>query len=163
MKFFLKLSFLSPFFFISVCSHDFIGEFSTSYRELSRGQSQFNVYEVSFSCMYRNVSVFKFKTEAPMETSVQVLQCVLVVFFCLEPFCWSLTCVWCHDTKNVISSNPRTFTAFSMHNFVLQKIHWTLNNVNSKKEKQLYRTESVNVLPSILLIVLQDITLVTLC
>lgn len=26
--------------------HDFIGEFSTSYRELSRGQSQFNVYEV---------------------------------------------------------------------------------------------------------------------
>ncbi|CAB1347369.1 unnamed protein product, partial [Coregonus sp. 'balchen'] len=26
-------------------SHDFIGEFSTSYRELSRGQSQFNVYE----------------------------------------------------------------------------------------------------------------------
>lgn len=31
----------------SFCSHDFIGEFSTSYRELSRGQSQFNVYEVS--------------------------------------------------------------------------------------------------------------------
>uniref|UniRef100_A0A3Q2NT84 Copine 8 n=1 Tax=Fundulus heteroclitus TaxID=8078 RepID=A0A3Q2NT84_FUNHE len=28
-------------------SHDFIGEFSTSYRELSLGQSQFNVYEVS--------------------------------------------------------------------------------------------------------------------
>uniref|UniRef100_A0A3B3VLI2 Copine-8 n=2 Tax=Poecilia TaxID=8080 RepID=A0A3B3VLI2_9TELE len=27
-------------------SHDFIGEFSTSYRELSIGQSQFNVYEV---------------------------------------------------------------------------------------------------------------------
>uniref|UniRef100_A0A673IFI8 Copine-8-like n=1 Tax=Sinocyclocheilus rhinocerous TaxID=307959 RepID=A0A673IFI8_9TELE len=27
-------------------SHDFIGEFSTSYRELSRGQSQFNMYEV---------------------------------------------------------------------------------------------------------------------
>lgn len=78
---FLKLSFLSPFFFISVCSHDFIGEFSTSYRELSRGQSQFNVYEVSFSCMYRNVSVFKFKAEAPMETSVQVLQCVFLGFF----------------------------------------------------------------------------------
>lgn len=72
---FLKLSFFSPFFFISVCSHDFIGEFSTSYRELSRGQSQFNVYEVSFSCMYRNVSVFKFRAEAPTETSVQVLQC----------------------------------------------------------------------------------------
>lgn len=33
-------------------SHDFIGEFTTSYRELARGQSQFNVYEVSdfFSC-----------------------------------------------------------------------------------------------------------------
>ncbi|KAL2090604.1 hypothetical protein ACEWY4_012867 [Coilia grayii] len=28
-----------------VC-HDFIGEFTTSYREISRGQSQFNVYEV---------------------------------------------------------------------------------------------------------------------
>uniref|UniRef100_A0A671LL07 Copine-5-like n=1 Tax=Sinocyclocheilus anshuiensis TaxID=1608454 RepID=A0A671LL07_9TELE len=28
-------------------SHDFIGEFTTSYRELSRGQSQFNVFEVS--------------------------------------------------------------------------------------------------------------------
>ncbi|XP_052329915.1 copine-9-like isoform X1 [Oncorhynchus keta] len=27
-------------------SHDFIGEFTTSYREFSRGQSQFNVYEV---------------------------------------------------------------------------------------------------------------------
>ncbi|XP_018102043.1 copine-5 isoform X2 [Xenopus laevis] len=27
-------------------SHDFIGEFSTSYRELSKGQSQFNIYEV---------------------------------------------------------------------------------------------------------------------
>ncbi|XP_069765171.1 copine-8 isoform X3 [Narcine bancroftii] len=27
-------------------SHDFIGEFTTNYRELSRGQSQFNVYEV---------------------------------------------------------------------------------------------------------------------
>ncbi|XP_041966279.1 copine-8 isoform X2 [Alosa sapidissima] len=26
--------------------HDYIGEFSTSYRELSKGQSQFNVYEV---------------------------------------------------------------------------------------------------------------------
>ncbi|XP_078276856.1 copine-5-like isoform X5 [Rhinoraja longicauda] len=26
-------------------SHDFIGEFTTSYRELARGQSQFNVYE----------------------------------------------------------------------------------------------------------------------
>ncbi|RMB99529.1 hypothetical protein DUI87_24266 [Hirundo rustica rustica] len=28
-------------------SHDFIGEFTTSYRELARGQSHFNVYEVT--------------------------------------------------------------------------------------------------------------------
>uniref|UniRef100_A0A670YLC5 C2 domain-containing protein n=1 Tax=Pseudonaja textilis TaxID=8673 RepID=A0A670YLC5_PSETE len=28
-------------------SHDFIGEFTTSYRELARGQSQFNVYELA--------------------------------------------------------------------------------------------------------------------
>eukprot|EP00075_Anas_platyrhynchos_P025421 XP_027314674.1 copine-8 isoform X1 [Anas platyrhynchos] len=38
-------------------SHDFIGEFTTSYRELSRGQSQFNVYEVSilsiFTCFQK--------------------------------------------------------------------------------------------------------------
>uniref|UniRef100_A0A8C9RJP7 Copine 8 n=1 Tax=Scleropages formosus TaxID=113540 RepID=A0A8C9RJP7_SCLFO len=32
-------------------SHDFIGEFTTSYRELSRGQSQFNVYEVSVTLL----------------------------------------------------------------------------------------------------------------
>lgn len=31
------------------CSHDFIGEFTTSYRELARGQSQFNIYEVRLS------------------------------------------------------------------------------------------------------------------
>uniref|UniRef100_A0A8D0CSR1 Copine 8 n=1 Tax=Sander lucioperca TaxID=283035 RepID=A0A8D0CSR1_SANLU len=37
-------------------SHDFIGEFSTSYRELSRGQSQFNVYEVNL-CVYLCVSL----------------------------------------------------------------------------------------------------------
>lgn len=42
----------------SLCSHDFIGEFSTSYRELSRGQSQFNVYEVSLrGCVYLCVSL----------------------------------------------------------------------------------------------------------
>lgn len=38
--------------FIPFPSHDFIGDFTTSYRELARGQSQFNVYEVS------NASVF---------------------------------------------------------------------------------------------------------
>uniref|UniRef100_A0A674NBS0 Copine family member 9 n=1 Tax=Takifugu rubripes TaxID=31033 RepID=A0A674NBS0_TAKRU len=31
---------------IRTSDHDFIGEFTTSYRELSRGQNQFNVYEV---------------------------------------------------------------------------------------------------------------------
>ena len=30
----------------SHCSHDFIGEFTTSYRELSKAQNQFTVYEV---------------------------------------------------------------------------------------------------------------------
>lgn len=41
-----------------LCSHDFIGEFSTSYRELSRGQSQFNVYEVSVcECVFLCVSL----------------------------------------------------------------------------------------------------------
>lgn len=34
--------FLSLYF-----SHDFIGEFTTSYKELCRGQNQLNVYEVS--------------------------------------------------------------------------------------------------------------------
>uniref|UniRef100_A0A8C1RC65 Copine 8 n=1 Tax=Cyprinus carpio TaxID=7962 RepID=A0A8C1RC65_CYPCA len=52
--------------------HDFIGEFSTSYRELSRGQSQFNVYEVilfysfvsqsSLTCtFFRKSYTFSFK------------------------------------------------------------------------------------------------------
>lgn len=33
------------------CSHDFIGEFTTSYRELARGQSQFNIYEVRWALL----------------------------------------------------------------------------------------------------------------
>uniref|UniRef100_A0A3B4U179 Copine family member 9 n=1 Tax=Seriola dumerili TaxID=41447 RepID=A0A3B4U179_SERDU len=41
-------------------SHDFIGEFTTSYRELSRGQSQFNVYEVKSSV----VTLLSFKAES---------------------------------------------------------------------------------------------------
>lgn len=45
------LSVFLPFhrcFFAFICrSHDFIGDYTTSYRELARGQSQFNVYEVS--------------------------------------------------------------------------------------------------------------------
>lgn len=40
------LLFLSSY---SSFSHDFIGDFTTSYRELARGQSQFNVYEVGNS------------------------------------------------------------------------------------------------------------------
>lgn len=43
----------SLLFFICPCSHDYIGEFSTSYRELSIGQSQFNIYEVSLNvCLW---------------------------------------------------------------------------------------------------------------
>uniref|UniRef100_A0A6Q2XF73 C2 domain-containing protein n=1 Tax=Esox lucius TaxID=8010 RepID=A0A6Q2XF73_ESOLU len=52
-------------------SHDFIGEFTTSYRDLSRGQSQFNVYEVSKDEGQRGLSVdvflfspfFSFRTQ----------------------------------------------------------------------------------------------------
>lgn len=50
----LIFSFLVAFSLTSVylhlpsgfCSHDFIGEFTTSYKELCRGQGQSNVYEV---------------------------------------------------------------------------------------------------------------------
>lgn len=38
--------------FVPSPSHDFIGDFTTSYRELARGQSQFNVYEVSNSRLF---------------------------------------------------------------------------------------------------------------
>uniref|UniRef100_A0AAR2K9Q6 C2 domain-containing protein n=1 Tax=Pygocentrus nattereri TaxID=42514 RepID=A0AAR2K9Q6_PYGNA len=44
-------------------SHDFIGEFTTSYRELARGQSQFNVYEVS--CLQTpQVTLLSFSVES---------------------------------------------------------------------------------------------------
>lgn len=44
----LYLNYLYVMHFMSrFCSHDFIGEFTTSYKELCRGQSQLNVYEVS--------------------------------------------------------------------------------------------------------------------
>lgn len=33
-------------------SHDFIGEFTTSYKELCRGQSQLNVFEVIVSLRF---------------------------------------------------------------------------------------------------------------
>uniref|UniRef100_A0A669E5N9 Copine family member 9 n=1 Tax=Oreochromis niloticus TaxID=8128 RepID=A0A669E5N9_ORENI len=42
-------------------SHDFIGEFTTSYRELSRGQNQFNVYEVRHGM---EVTLLSFKVES---------------------------------------------------------------------------------------------------
>uniref|UniRef100_A0A3B3U9C3 Copine family member 9 n=1 Tax=Poecilia latipinna TaxID=48699 RepID=A0A3B3U9C3_9TELE len=52
-------------------SHDFIGEFTTSYRELSRGQNQFNVYEVKNMCFYflsiqhcLSVTLLSFKVES---------------------------------------------------------------------------------------------------
>uniref|UniRef100_A0A9J8A7N9 Copine Va n=2 Tax=Cyprinus carpio TaxID=7962 RepID=A0A9J8A7N9_CYPCA len=56
-------------------SHDFIGEFTTSYRELSRGQSQFNVYEMWFvlicwckpsvlCCSITQVTLLSFLVEA---------------------------------------------------------------------------------------------------
>uniref|UniRef100_A0A4W3HQ39 Copine 8 n=1 Tax=Callorhinchus milii TaxID=7868 RepID=A0A4W3HQ39_CALMI len=40
-------------------SHDFIGEFTTSYRELSRGQSQFNVYEVRICFLMQSTTTEK--------------------------------------------------------------------------------------------------------
>uniref|UniRef100_A0A8D2LKK9 Copine family member 9 n=1 Tax=Varanus komodoensis TaxID=61221 RepID=A0A8D2LKK9_VARKO len=46
-------------------SHDFIGEFATSYRELSRAQSQFTVYEVSlFSMVVLNVTLLSFAVQS---------------------------------------------------------------------------------------------------
>uniref|UniRef100_A0A8C8F6Q8 C2 domain-containing protein n=1 Tax=Oncorhynchus tshawytscha TaxID=74940 RepID=A0A8C8F6Q8_ONCTS len=53
-------------------SHDFIGEFTTSYRDFSRGQNQFNVYEVSHICLFifssiqciRKVTLLSFKVES---------------------------------------------------------------------------------------------------
>lgn len=47
-----------------VCSHDFIGEFTTSYRELSRGQSQFNVYEVEARCHFLSSRFCMFVTNS---------------------------------------------------------------------------------------------------
>uniref|UniRef100_A0A8C3RBQ7 Copine 5 n=1 Tax=Cyanoderma ruficeps TaxID=181631 RepID=A0A8C3RBQ7_9PASS len=43
--------------------HDFIGEFTTSYRELARGQSHFNVYEV-WGPMSPQVTLLSFAVEA---------------------------------------------------------------------------------------------------
>uniref|UniRef100_A0AAQ4P5Z0 Copine Vb n=1 Tax=Gasterosteus aculeatus aculeatus TaxID=481459 RepID=A0AAQ4P5Z0_GASAC len=45
-------------------SHDFIGDYTTSYRELARGQSQFNVYEVSSPCLHFQVTLLSFSVES---------------------------------------------------------------------------------------------------
>uniref|UniRef100_A0A3B3ZZM6 C2 domain-containing protein n=1 Tax=Periophthalmus magnuspinnatus TaxID=409849 RepID=A0A3B3ZZM6_9GOBI len=48
-------------------SHDFIGDFTTSYRELARGQSQFNVYEVNemfLFCCFFQVTLLSFSVES---------------------------------------------------------------------------------------------------
>uniref|UniRef100_A0A8C7RKY3 Copine Vb n=1 Tax=Oncorhynchus mykiss TaxID=8022 RepID=A0A8C7RKY3_ONCMY len=52
-------------------SHDFIGEFTTSYRELARGQSQFNVYEVSCFCLcfLSQVTLLSFSVESECNPS----------------------------------------------------------------------------------------------
>uniref|UniRef100_A0A3Q2XRV7 Copine Vb n=1 Tax=Hippocampus comes TaxID=109280 RepID=A0A3Q2XRV7_HIPCM len=61
--------------------HDFIGDFTTSYRELARGQSQFNVYEVIrlffFRCI---VTLLSFSVESEF-TFLDYIKggCVLVV------------------------------------------------------------------------------------
>lgn len=44
-------------------SHDFIGEFTTSYKELCRGQSQLNVYEVSADKRLQPATLFSPKAE----------------------------------------------------------------------------------------------------
>uniref|UniRef100_A0AAZ3PME4 C2 domain-containing protein n=1 Tax=Oncorhynchus tshawytscha TaxID=74940 RepID=A0AAZ3PME4_ONCTS len=49
-------------------SHDFIGEFTTSYRELARGQSQFNVYEVTLFS-FLTVTLLSFSVESECNPS----------------------------------------------------------------------------------------------
>uniref|UniRef100_A0A8D3BB51 Copine Va n=1 Tax=Scophthalmus maximus TaxID=52904 RepID=A0A8D3BB51_SCOMX len=54
-------------------SHDFIGEFTTSYKELCRGQSQLNVFEVINSGNYLNLNSF-ISNSKPM---------ILIVLVCI--------------------------------------------------------------------------------
>ncbi|GAB1300812.1 Copine-5 [Apodemus speciosus] len=49
-------------------SHDFIGEFTTSYRELARGQSQFNIYEM-VTTTYRPYQMSRVKGVTPVVIS----------------------------------------------------------------------------------------------
>uniref|UniRef100_A0AAX7ULI0 C2 domain-containing protein n=1 Tax=Astatotilapia calliptera TaxID=8154 RepID=A0AAX7ULI0_ASTCA len=54
-------------------SHDFIGEFTTSYRELSRGQNQFNVYEVRHNMEMVTLLSFKVESEYTFPTSLHYM------------------------------------------------------------------------------------------
>uniref|UniRef100_A0AAQ5YUQ7 C2 domain-containing protein n=1 Tax=Amphiprion ocellaris TaxID=80972 RepID=A0AAQ5YUQ7_AMPOC len=53
--------------------HDFIGEFTTSYRELSRGQNQFNVYEVRHNLEVVTLLSFKVESEYTFPTSLHYM------------------------------------------------------------------------------------------
>lgn len=68
------------------CSHDFIGEFTTSYRELARGQSHFNVYEVrGEGCMGGGV------LQPPVGVTVPLLHSQGLrspESLCCTPVCW---------------------------------------------------------------------------
>lgn len=81
-------SFFSTWFFFSIYiltdvfvdapSHDFIGDFTTSYRELARGQSQFNVYEVSGS--HFNTHCASHHISATGDVSVSDISIVLMLW-----------------------------------------------------------------------------------
>lgn len=74
-KFNQKFSMLTDVFVcVFLNSHDFIGEFSTSYRELSRGQSQFNVYEVS--CQEHSLKCFLTKDATFLKMWQLLFYCV---------------------------------------------------------------------------------------
>lgn len=63
--------------FVHAPSHDFIGDFTTSYRELARGQSQFNVYEVSGS--HFNTHCASHHISATGDVSVSDISIVLML------------------------------------------------------------------------------------
>lgn len=51
-------------------SHDFIGEFATSYRELSRAQSQFTVYEVGWGSQAEGPGTFHTRANPALRPQV---------------------------------------------------------------------------------------------
>uniref|UniRef100_A0A3B3TGG1 Copine family member 9 n=1 Tax=Paramormyrops kingsleyae TaxID=1676925 RepID=A0A3B3TGG1_9TELE len=81
---------MRPSFPLLLRSHDFIGEFTTSYRELSRGQSQFNVYEVGsfhfphharfLPCAQVTLLSFKVESEHTFVDFILVHVCVCRAF-----------------------------------------------------------------------------------